>query len=463
MNVLGFKLDNELKAEFESSADNVVSFSEEIVALLNLAKTKKFDAIIIDEKNFQEESLLNLISKLIELQKKAIIIIIGETSNLKLVAGSIKAGAYDYLLKPMEAKRIVEIVTTSVKAHKMMAERVEKQKGSSNKLIGHSRAIVEVYKKIGRVGKSMVPVLIVGEKGIGKSSVAKAIHEFSMNSDKPFININCLVLGNELIERKLFGYEKGAFPGAIASQAGDLEKINNGTLHIGNIHALNLELQSKLLYFLEHGEFFRMGSAIPLESHARIIVSTTEDIESLIQKNKFIAELYSKLRVLEVMIPPLRDRKDDIPFIVDHYIEQCNRELGTSIKGVSKPALKKMLRYDWPGNVNELKNAVKSAIAISSSETILLEDLPSNVLGGTGLKLGDTDQDTFLKNWIRSEIDFMKKNSKRAYYENIVAKVEKELIHQILEMTNGKKVESADLLGITRNTLRTKMNNYDLE
>ncbi|MGL6064332.1 MAG: sigma-54-dependent transcriptional regulator [Fusobacteriaceae bacterium] len=463
MNFLGFRLEENLRIELENVLDYDLIFSDNITHFLEMIKSKKFDAILIEEKKFQEEVLLNLIGKVVENQKKAITIILGETSNLNLVAGSLKAGAYDYILKPTPFKEIINIIEKSVKDHKLLAERVDKQKSSGDKLIGQTKEIVEVYKMIGKVAKSMVPVLIVGERGTGKTSVATAIHQFSENKNNPFISINCLALGSELVERKIFGYEKGAFQGAVISQIGDLEKLNNGTLHIGNIESLNLERQAKLLYFLQQGEFFRMGSAEPIKSNARVLASTNENLENLIIQGKFISELYSKLRVLEVNIPSLRERKADIPFIIDHYINRCNTELGTAVKGVSKPALKKILRYDWPGNVNELKNAIKSAVAISRGDSILLEELPSNVLGINGLKNRDDGQLMSLREWIRSETIELKKLEKQDYYENIISKVEKELIHQILELTNGKKVESAEILGITRNTLRTKMNNYNLE
>lgn len=463
MNFLGFRLEEIIKNELENSLDYDLVFSDNVSNFIETIKSKKFDAILIEEKNLQEEALINLIKKVIEYQKRTIVIVMGETSNLNLVAGSLKAGAYDYLLKPIAPKEVVRIVEKSVKDYRLLAERVDKNKNKGEKLIGQTKEIVEVYKMIGKVAKSMVPVLIVGEKGTGKTSVATAIHQFSENKDQAFSTVNCLSLGNDLIERRLFGYERGAFKGAIVAQVGDLKKIDGGTLHIGNIEALNLELQSKILYFIQNGEFFAMGSAEPVKSTVRIVASTNDNLEALILEGKFIEELYSKLHVLEINIPPLRERKDDIPFIIDHYINQCNLELDTQVKGVSKPALKRILRYDWPGNVNELKNAIKAAVAISRSSTILLEDLPSNVLGTGGLKNRLDDQNVSLKDWIRYETSELKKIGKNDYYENIISKVEKELITQVLEMTNGKKVESAEILGITRNTLRTKMNNYNLE
>lgn len=206
-----------------------------------------------------------------------------------------------------------------------------------------------------------------------------------------------------------------------------------------------------------------MGGAEPIKIDLRVVASTCENLEELINQGRFIDELYRKLKVLEVNIPPLRERKDDIPLIIDHYLIECNEELHKNVKGVSKPALKKILRYDWPGNVNELKNAVKSAVALCRGGSILIEDLPSNVLGTKVTKRKGDAQTSALKEWVKVEMEMYKTSNQKGYYGNIISKVEKELIHQVLEMTNGKKVETAEILGITRNTLRTKMSNYGLE
>ena len=463
MILLGFRLEKNLKEELENNFENELTFAENISEFIDFLKNKKYEAIVIEEKNLQEEALINLIKKVGEYQKKGVIIILGETSNLKVVAGSVKAGAYDYILKPEETSNIIKIIEKSVKDYKLLAERIDKHKNSGDKLIGQTREIVELYKMIGKVATSRVPVLVVGEKGTGKTSVAKAIHQFSDWSTKPLISINCTSFQNELLERKMFGYEKGAFKGAVFPQIGELEKANGGTLHLGNIESLSLDLQSKVLYFLEEGEFFRMGGAEPIKIDIRVVATTCENLEELINQGKFIDELYRKLRVLEVNIPPLRDRKDDIPLIVDHYLLECNDELHKNVKGISKPALRKMLRYEWPGNVNELKNAVKSAVALCRGTSILIEDLPSNVLGTKITKKKGENQISDLKEWIRLELMEFKNNNQQDYYGNIISKVEKELIRQVLEITNGKKVETAEILGITRNTLRTKMSNYGLE
>lgn len=464
MTFLGFRLEEELKTELEDNVENEVVFVDNVTEFMEHIKEKKYDCILIEEMNLPAETLINLIKKIVDFQEKSVIIVLGQSSNLKVVAGSIKAGAYDYILKPIETEEVIRIAEKAVRDHKLMAERIERTKNIGDKLIGQTKEIVEVYKKIGKVAISRMPVLVVGEKGTGKKSVALAIHQFGDSSKKPFISINCNSFPNSLLERRLFGYEKGAFEGAVFSQAGELEKASGGTLHLGNIESLSLDIQSKILYFLQEGEFFRMGGVDPIKTDMRIIATTSVDLEEKTANGQFVDELYDKLKVLQISIPPLRERKDDIPFIIDSYLTECNRELNKSIKGISKPAMKKILRFDWPGNVNELKNAIKSAVAMCRGNTILVEDLPIGMQGTKSPKRKENAQNWILADWIERELENCQKlNIKGSYYSHIISQVEQELIKQVLILTSGKRIETAETLGITRNTLRTKMNNYGLD
>ena len=464
MTFLGFRLEKDLREELENNIEHDVTLIDTVSEFLEKIRERKFDCILIEEKNLPADTLISLVKKVGEFQQKTVAIVLGQSSNLKVVAGSIKAGAYDYLLRPIVPMEVLKNCEKAVRDYKLLVERVERTKNIGDKLIGQTNEIVEVYKKIGKVAGGRMPVLVTGEKGTGKTSVAMAIHQFGDNAKKPFISINCLSFPHSLVERRLFGYEKGAFEGAIFSQAGELEKANGGTLHLGNIEALSIDVQSKLLYFLQEGEFFRMGGADPIKTDMRIIATSAIDLEKAVKDGKIIEELLDTLKVLEIAIPPLRDRKDDIPFIIDNYLKACNRELRKSVKGVSKPAMKKILRFDWPGNINELKNAIKSAVAMCRGTSILIEDLPANVAGLKTSKRKGNLQSWVLNEWIEDELkNYEKSNHKGAYYSYIISQVEKELIKQVLERTNGKRIETAEILGITRNTLRTKMNNYGLD
>lgn len=463
LNVLGIMLEDKLQEKIKESFDGEIKLLKSITASFEVMRENKFDAVVIEGDTLQDETLIDVIKRVLEMQKKVVFIVVSENSNLQVVARSIKAGAYDYILKPIEPEKIVKIIEKAIRDQKLKAEKVDKNKSVGSRLIGHTKEIVEVYKRIGKVAGSNVPVLVKGEKGTGKNSVANAIHRFSDIADKAFVSVNCTAFQNELLERKLFGYEKGAFPGALYDHMGEFEKADGGTLHLGNIESLSLDMQAKLLGFLQEGELVRIGGSKIIKVDARLVVTTSENIEELIANDKFIEELYHRIKVLEIEIPPIRERKDDIPFIIDYNLAKYNEEFGKAVKGVSKPAIKKIMRYDWPGNVRELKNAVRSAVALCRGGSILIEDLPSNVIGAKVTKRRGDIQDWILADWVEGEIAILKGNNQKDYYGNITARVERELIRQVLEITNGKKVEAAEILGITRNTLRTKMNNYNLE
>lgn len=463
LNVLGIMIDENLQENIHNAFDGEVKFLQSVAKSIEEMKNNKFDAVVLEGDSLQDETVIEIVKKIMELQKKVVLIVISENTSLNVVAKSIKAGAYDYLLKPVEPEVVVKAIEKAVKNQKLKAEKVDKNKSVGSRLIGQTREIVEVYKRIGKVASSRVPVLVKGEKGTGKNSVATAIHNFSDFSEKPFVSINCTAFQDELLERKLFGYEKGAFPGALYDNVGQFEKADGGTLHLGNIESLSLDMQAKLLGFMQEGELVRLGGSKLIKTDVRLIVTTSENLDELITNDKFIEELYHRLKILEIEIPPIRERKADIPFIIDHNISKCNEEFNKAVRGISKPAMKKIMRYDWPGNVRELKNAIRSATALCRGNSILIEDLPSNVIGTKVTKRRGDIQDWILADWIEGEIAILKGTTQKDYYGNIVARVERELIRQVLEMTNGKKVEAAEILGITRNTLRTKMNNYNLE
>jgi two-component system nitrogen regulation response regulator GlnG len=457
-------LEKKLELELTESTGGEVSFIDNFSDIFDEIKRNKYNAVILDGDELKYEKLIEVIERILNVYKKMIVIVIGERAGLNVIAGSVKAGAYDYLMKPVDGERIKKIIEKALKDQKLKAEKVgTKITAGEEKIIGSTPAMVDVYKMVGKVASSNVSVLITGEKGTGKQLVAKAIHKFSERQEMPFMTINCSAMQDIILERKIFGYEQGAFKGAVISQVGELEKANGGTLFLGNIEDLSLDSQVKILSVLQEGEFFRIGGTTTIKVDLRLVASTSQNLEELIVEGKFSEELYHRLKVLDIEMPALRERKDDIPFLIDHYIQTFNDEFQKSVKGVSKPAINKIMKYDWPGNVRELQNAIKSAMALCRGSSLLIEDLPANVIGAKISKRHGDIQDWVLADWIEGEISILKSNNQKNYYGNIISRVERELIRQVLEITNGKKVETAEILGITRNTLRTKMNNYGLE
>ena len=375
MTLLGFRLENELKDELESNFENELRFAENISSFMELLKERKYEAVVIDETNLQQDALVNLVKKITETHKRSVIIIMGETSNLKLVAGVIKAGAYDYILKPISPKDVNKILEKAVKDHKLLAERVDRNKNTGDKLIGQTKEIVEVYKMIGRVANSRIPVLVVGEKGTGKSSVATAIHQFSDWNTKPFLSVNCTSFQNNLLERKLFGYEKGAFTGASSQgKKGLFEAANDSTLFLDEINSLPLALQGKILRAIETKTISRIGSTVTRKVNFRLITATNEDLLKMVHEKRFREDLYYRLNIVPIYLPPLQERKEDILPLVEYFRKYyCNIYNKTKI--FSQKTLKAILDYKWPGNIRELRNFVERSFIMITGEIIELSNI----------------------------------------------------------------------------------------
>lgn len=458
--MLSKKEEDELSGKFQDDIGFIDNFSD----VFEEVKNNKPDVIVLEGDELSYEKLLEVIERIINFHKKAIIFVVGERSNMKIVAGSIKAGAYDYILKPFDPDTLVKRVEKAVKDLKLKAEKIEyNQEDLDEVLIGNTKEMVDIYKIIGKVSDTNVPILISGENGSGKELVAKSIHNFSDRQEMAFVTVNCATLHGDILEKKFFGYEIETYEISSTVQQGYLELANNGTLFLKEIGELNLDMQAKLLSVLQVGEFSRIGGSHILKAEVRIIASSSKNLEELVNEGKFREDLYHKLKVVGIDVPPVRERKDDIPILVDSFIKRFNEENAQNIKGISKPALKKILKYEWPGNIRELKNTIKSSMALCRGNSILVEDLPAAVIGAKISKRHGDIQDWVLADWVEGEIEILKQSNQKNYYGNIISRVERELIRQVLESTNGKKVETAEILGITRNTLRTKMNNYGLE
>lgn len=465
MKVLGLLLSKQSEIELNNKFEDKMDFIDNFSDFFDEIKDVKPEIIVVDGDSLKTDKLVEVIERITSINKKTIIFIIGERSNMKIVASCIKAGAYDYLLKPINTDLLFNKIEKAKKDLRLKAEKIENINGFSDDeyLLGNTSAMVDIYKLIGKVSNSNVPLLINGEKGTGKELIAKAIHNFSDRQEMNFINVNCSALQRQIIDKKFFGSEQEISKDNKIIYKGFLEEANNGTLFLKEIADLPLDMQGKILAVLQGTKFNRIGSNFTINSDIRIIASTSKNLEELVNEGKFRDDLYHKLKIIEMQVPPLRERKDDIPILVDYFIKKINLEIGRSIKGISKPALNKIIKHDWPGNIKELKNTLKSAIALCRGSSILVEDLPLAIIGRKNSKSQGELHDIILSDWVAEEINVLKKNNQTNYYCNVINRVERELIKQVLESTQGKKVESAEILGITRNTLRSKMNNYGLE
>ena len=305
----------------------------------------------------------------------------------------------------------------------------------------------QVFEMIKKVAPANSPVLILGESGTGKELVARAIHKNSPRKNKPFIKVNCAALAPGVLESELFGHEKGAFSGAIRRKPGRFEIAADGSIFLDEIGEISQDVQVKLLRVLQEKEFERVGGTETLKMRARIIAATNKDLGKLVKQNKFREDLYYRLNVVPIHLPPLREHKEDIPLLVTHFIKKYNHESGSQIKGIGPDVLAYLQNYDWPGNIRELENVIERAIVMSTGAQIGPEDLPPNIFSGQA------------ENFLRGPWE---KENKTQSLTEMVEEYEKNLIYNVLRKCHGNIAMAARSLNIKRTTLRYKMEKYGL-
>jgi two-component system, NtrC family, response regulator AtoC len=401
--------------------------------------------VIILDIRLPDMNGLDVLQDLIR-QGRTNIVIITAFHDMDITIKAMKLGAFDYIPKPIDVEELERVIDKALKSVSpaRMAEAVWIDPSLDyveGKIIGKSREMKEIFKTIGVLSENRVTVLIEGETGTGKELIARAIHCNSPFKDHPFRAINCSTIVGTLLESELFGHEKGSFTGASVSKKGKFELAGHGSIFLDEIGEIPFELQAKLLRFLQEKEFERLGGEKRIKSNARVIAATNRNLWEMVQKGTFREDLYYRLNVAAIKVPPLRDRKQDIPLLVDHIIRKVNSELGKGIRKVEGAALKRMIEYEWPGNVRELENVLTHG-AINSHGEIILEELIAPLLGkkpASPVKpKGPADKRQNLKD------------------------LEKDYIVDILNRTHWHLGKTCELLGISRPTLRHKLKNYGL-
>ena len=360
---------------------------------------------------------------------------------------AVRAGASDFLLKPVEIPRLRAAVFKAVKERGMrkeidrLREEVGRPEGVEG-IVGSSRAMEEVIRKIRLVAPTRMNVLVTGESGTGKELVARAIHALSPRRDHPFLPLNCAAIPETLLESELFGYEKGAFTGAVAARPGKLESAEGGTLFLDEVGDVSLGIQSKLLRVIEQKEVLRVGGSQVLTVDVRILAATNQDLKGRVEEKAFREDLYYRLNVFNIVVPPLRDRREDIPRLCDHFLARIGEENGVPAKTLSPAALKVLLAFRWPGNVRQLRNALETATLVSQGDTIEPGDLPPEV---TPEVLPPTSAEPIPLPASRT-----------------LTEIERDAIRDALAKTGGNKTQAAKLLGIGLRTLHRKVKEYGI-
>jgi DNA-binding NtrC family response regulator len=371
------------------------------------------------------------------------VIILTGHGTIESAVQAMHDGAYDFLTKPVNLDRLSLLVKRALSSrelavqNKAMQEELERRSGFAS-IIGRSAEMKQVFEMVRQVAPSRSSVLITGESGSGKEMIAEALHYNSPRKDKSFIKLHCAALTESLLESELFGHEKGAFTGAIARKRGRFELAHLGTLFLDEIGEINQNVQIKLLRVLEEKKFERVGGEETIEVDVRLIAATNRDLKEAITRGVFREDLYYRLNVVNIHIPPLRERKEDIPLLVAAFLKEFSQENAKPIEGIDPKARLALYNYSWPGNVRQLRNSVESAVVLCKGATITLEDLPPNIRGESGV------------------------DSLRLPLGTSLTDVEKEVIRSTLAREGGNKSRTAEILGIGRKTLHRKIEEYGL-
>ena len=420
--------------------------AEDGAAAWALMGKKDVDLVITDLRmpNLSGEELLQ---KITAAYPRLPVIILTGHGTIETAVEAMRRGAIDFFTKPVELDRLSLVVKKALSTTDLYAEHERlkaevatlKARNRYDRIVGKSQKMVALMETVAQVAPTRASVLITGESGVGKELVADAIHELGNRSKGPFVKVHCAALSESLLESELFGHEKGSFTGAIAQKKGRFELADGGTIFLDEIGEINIATQVKLLRVLQEKEFERVGGEKPLSVDVRIVCATNRDLLKEIEKGNFREDLYYRLNVVHLDVPPLRERKDDIPLLMTTFLSQFNKENDKSLEGFSNGAKKALLSYEWPGNIRELRNCIESAVVLSRSSVIEVEDLPPSV------RLSDRSSQLSLDVGIT------------------LAEAEKLLIISTLVMCGGNKTRAAEVLGIGRKTLHRKLQEYQID
>ena len=440
---------------------NVESFSSASEALLALNSTTP-DLIITDIK-MPGMSGLEFLNKVSEKFPNLPTIIITAHANIDNALSAYKGGAFEYLTKPFDINEIRKLAIKATKSSKPQHDELTQE--SNSQIVGKAESMQEVFKAIGKISKTDITVLIRGESGTGKELIAQSVHENSSRSNEPFIAINVAAIPHELLESELFGHEKGSFTGAQSQRIGRFEQALGGTLFLDEIGDMHPELQTRLLRVLSSHEFYRVGGQKPIKSDVRIIAATNQNIEGLIKTGKFREDLYHRLNVFRIELPPLRKRKEDIPSLVKYFLKKSANEIKSDQKDIEDPAMKVLNEYDWPGNIRQLENTCRYITVMAPSASITLDDIPDEVKN-IDMNLESSPH----ANGLGSNINW--EESLSGHIRNVLQDkndlttlskdLEKILLQEALKASKGRRIDAAKILGLGRNTITRKIKDLDL-
>jgi len=388
------------------------------------------------------------------------VIVVTAHSDLENAVAAYRGGAFEYLPKPFDIDEAIELVRKAARQQGFALQRdTTGDTARIPSLIGQAPAMQEVFRSIGRLARSSMTVLITGESGTGKELVARALHQHGPRANKPFVALNTSAIASELLESELFGHERGSFTGANARRIGRFEQADGGTLFLDEIGDMSTALQTRLLRVLAESEFYRVGGQTSINVDVRVIAATNQDLARAVEEGRFREDLYHRLNVIRINTPPLRQRRQDIPMLLGHYLEDAAQELDVPAKTLNSEALDILQSYDWPGNVRQLVNATRRMTVTAPGGVIAAIDIPED-LGGRAGKGAQQEWTQSLAYWAEQELG---SGEQSPLIEAALPEFEKTLIRIALEQAQGHRQQAAKLLGWGRNTLTRKIRTLNLE
>jgi nitrogen regulation protein NR(I) len=427
---------------------------------VELVQRRRPDAVILDIK-LTDMSGLEAFDRVRQIDPHLPVLFITAYATTETAIEAMKRGAFEYLLKPVDLHQLRETVAKAIEVSRLRhVPAVFEQKEAEDerivdRIVGRSPVMQEVYKAIGRVAPLDVPVLISGESGTGKELIARALYQHSSRSQGTYLAINCAAIPETLLESELFGHERGAFTGADRRRIGKFEQADGGTIFLDEIGDLSLTTQPKLLRLLQEQRFERLGGNETIQTEVRLIAASNQNLEELVAVGRLRQDLYYRLKVFTIHLPPLRERLDDLPLLVAHFIKLLNRELGKEIRSVSPETLSLLTRHVWPGNIRELQSAVKYALVQATGEVIAPEWLPENVRAPASRPPQAGAEASSLE--VGRLVETLLRGGQADIYRKVSAAVERVILDTVLRYVKGNQVQASELLGISRTTLRAKL------
>jgi len=423
--------------------------------------------MVITDVVMPDENAFDLLPRIKKLRPNLPVVVMSAQNTFMTAVRASERGAYEYLPKPFDLKELISIVGRALSEPKQHPSSVGPEEMDSIPLVGRSAAMQEIYRLVARLMQTDLTVMISGESGTGKELVARALHDYGKRRNGQFVAINMAAIPRDLIESELFGHEKGAFTGANSRATGRFEQAEGGTLFLDEIGDMPMEAQTRLLRVLQQGEYTTVGGRTPIKSDVRIVAATNKDLRVLIQQGLFREDLFFRLNVVPLRLPPLRERSEDVPDLIRHFLAQVQRE-GLPEKRIEQEALERLKRYRWPGNVRELENLARRLAALYPQETItaavidseLAQPLPPTA---DGPAVEDTLSGAVERNLTRYFAGFDNGLPPPGLYHRILREIEYPLLSAALAATRGNQIRAADLLGLNRNTLRKKIRDLDIQ